>query len=302
VKLVWTREEDTRQDKFRPHAVVAFKAVTGPDGLPTAWSMRAVTSSILASVGRPLPAGKVEPQTVAGLANNGYSVPNMRVEVLVKNTHLPVWFWRAPGMNQHVYAIESFLDEMAAANGLDPYQMRRKLLTGRPDWLKVLDTAAEKGDWGKPLPQGSGRGIAICQDDDSLCAQVAEVTVKPDGQVKVNRVTAAVDTRYMVNPLTIAEQAEGSVIFGLSAALYGKITIKDGAAVQGNFDTYRMVRLAEAPKIEVHLMPSGGKVWGGAGEVATPPIAAAVVNAIFAATGKRLRSLPISDHDLSGSA
>jgi isoquinoline 1-oxidoreductase beta subunit len=301
VKLVWTREEDTRQDKFRPHAVVAFKAATGPDGMPTAWSMRVVTSSIFASVGRKFPANKVEPQTVAGLADNGYDVPNMRIESLVKNTHLPVWFWRAPGANQHVFAIESFLDEMAAAHGLDPYQMRRKLLQGKPDWLKVLDTAAEKGDWSTPLPKGSGRGIAICTDCDSLCAQVAEVTVKPDGEVKVNRVTVALDTRYMVNPQTIAEQAEGSVIFGLSAALYGKITIKDGAAVQGNFDTYRMVRLAQAPKIDVHLLPSGGKKWGGAGEPATPPIAAAVTNAIFAATSKRIRTLPIIDTDLRSS-
>jgi isoquinoline 1-oxidoreductase subunit beta len=302
VKLVWTREEDTRQDKFRPHAVVAFKAATGPDGMPTAWSMRVVTSSIFASVGRPFPAAKVEPETVAGLADNGYNVPNTRVESLVKNTHLPVWFWRAPGANQHVFAIESFLDEIASASGLDPYQMRRKLPEGKPDWLKVLDTAAEKGDWGKPLPKGSGRGIAICAHTNSLCAEVAEVTVKPSGQVKVNRVTVALDTHYMVNPLTIAEQAEGSVIFGLSAALYGKITIKDGAAVQGNFDTYRMVRLAEAPKIDVHLVPSGGKIWGGAGEPATPPIAAAVANAIFAATGKRIRTLPIIDHDLAASA
>jgi isoquinoline 1-oxidoreductase subunit beta len=302
VKLVWTREEDTRQDKFRPHAVVGFKAAVGGDGMPTAWSMRVVTSSIFDSVGIPHPATKVEPQTVAGLADNGYDVPNTRVESLVKNTHLPVWFWRAPGVNQHIFAIESFLDEMAAASSIDPYQMRRKLLAGKPDWLKVLDTAVEKGDWGKPLPKGSGRGIAICMDCDSLCAEVAEVTVRPDGQVKVNRVTVALDTRYMVNPLTIAEQAEGAVIYGLTAALYGKITIKDGAAVQGNFDTYRMVRLAEAPKIDVHLLPSGGKVWGGAGEPATPPIAAAVANAIFAATGKRLRSLPISDHNLAGSA
>src|SRR5580700_9125522 len=128
VKLIWTREEDTRQDKFRPHAVVAFKAAAGPDGMPTAWSMRVVTSSILASVGVHLPPGKIEPQTVAGLADNGYNVPNTRVESLVKNTHLPVWFWRAPGVNQHVFAIESFLDEMAAAGGLDPYQVRRKLL------------------------------------------------------------------------------------------------------------------------------------------------------------------------------
>jgi isoquinoline 1-oxidoreductase subunit beta len=299
VKLVWTREEDTRQDKFRPHAVVAFKAGVGPDGMPTAWSMRVVTSSILETVGRPLPPNRPEPMAVAGLADNGYSVPNTRVEALMKKTHMPVWFWRAPGANQHVFAIESFLDEMAAAGGLDPYQMRRKLLEGKPDWLKVLDTAAEKGGWGKPLPKGTGRGIAICEDTDSLCAQVAEVTVRPNGDVKVNRVTVALDTRYMVNPQTIAEQAEGAVIFGLSAALYGKITLKDGAPVQGNFDTYRMVRLAEAPKIDVHLVPSGGKVWGGAGEPATPPIAGAVANAIFAATGKRLRTLPIIDHDLS---
>jgi isoquinoline 1-oxidoreductase beta subunit len=302
VKLVWTREEDTRQDKFRPHAVVAFKAAAGFDGLPTAWSMRVVTSSIWASVGRKPPAKGPEPQSVAGLADNGYKVPNTRVEALIKNTHLPVWFWRAPGANQHVFAIESFLDEIASASGLDPYQVRRKLLEGKPDWLKVLDTAAEKGDWGKPLPRGTARGIAICEDTGSLCAQVAEVTVRPNGDVKVNRVTVALDTRYMVNPQTIAEQAEGSVIFGLTAALYGKITIKGGVPVQGNFDTYRMVRLAEAPKIDVHLVPSGGKVWGGAGEPATPPIAGAVANAIFAATGKRIRTLPIMDHDLSYSA
>src|SRR6185312_12493955 len=187
VKLVWTREEDTRHDKFRPHAVVRFKAAVGADGMPTAISARVVTSSIFHTTGIKFPPNKVEPMATAGISDIGYAIPNFHVDAVIKNTHLPVWFWRAPGANQHVYAMESFIDELATAAGQDPYQFRRKLLQGKPDWLKVLDTAAEKSDWGKPLPKGRGRGMAICTDTDSLCAQVAEVTVKPNGTVKVDR-------------------------------------------------------------------------------------------------------------------
>jgi isoquinoline 1-oxidoreductase subunit beta len=302
VKLIWSREEDTRHDKMRPMAVVRFKGAIGSDGIPTALSARTVTGSVvLSSIGK-LPPNGLDFVSIQGLATNGYNIPNMLIESIIKDTHLPVWWWRAPGQNQNVFAIEGFIDEMAAASNIDPVEMRRKLLQGKPDWLAVLNTAAEKSDWGKPLPKGSGRGIAIGNDTDSLCAQVAEVTVSPKGELKVNRVTVALDTRYQVNPLSIAEQAEGSVIFNLSAALYGKIEIKNGVPVQGNFDTYRMVRLAQAPKTDVYLLKSGGDKWGGAGEPACGPIAGAVANAIFAATGKRIRSLPIMDTDLSGSA
>jgi len=299
VKLIWSREEDTRHDKMRPMAVVRFKGTTGADGMPTALSARTVTGSVVLNALGKLPPNGLDFVSVQGLATNGYGIPNMRIESIIRDTHLPVWWWRAPGQNQNVFAIEGFIDEIATANGIDPLEMRRKLLQGKPDWLAVLNKAAEMANWGKPLPKGSGRGIAICTDTDSLCAQVAEVTVSPKGDLKVNRVTVALDTRYQVNPLTIEEQAEGGIIFGLSAALYGKIEVRSGAPVQGNFDTYRMVRLAEAPKIDVALLASGGEKWGGAGEPSTPPIGGAVANAIFAAIGKRIRSLPIMDHDLS---
>jgi isoquinoline 1-oxidoreductase subunit beta len=299
VKLIWSREEDTRQDKLRPMAVVRFKGVTDANGAVTALQARTVTGSVVKNALGKLPPNGLDFVSIQGLATIGYNIPNLSIESIIKDTHFPVWWWRSPGQNQNTFAIEGFIDEMAYANKIDPLEMRRKLLAGKADWLAVLNTAAEKADWGKPLPKGSGRGIAICNDTDSLCAQVAEVTVSPKGELKVNRVTVALDTRYQVNPLTIAEQAEGSVIFGLTAALYGKIEVKNGAAVQGNFDTYRMVRLAQSPKIDTFLLASGGEKWGGAGEPAVPPIGGAVANAIFAATGKRIRSLPIMDQDLS---
>jgi isoquinoline 1-oxidoreductase beta subunit len=241
----------------------------------------------------------VEPSAVEGLANLPYAVPAQRVECVLKNTHVPVMFWRSVGSSQNAFAVESFIDELANAAGADPYQYRRRLLDGKSDFLGVLDMIAQKSSWGTPLPAGKGRGIAIHESFGTIVGQVAEVAV--DGnEVRVERVVAAVDCGHVVNPRTVEMQIESAVIYGLTAALYGAITIKDGRVEQGNFDSYPMVRMADAPRIETYLALSGGTKWGGIGEPGTPPIAPAVCNAIFAATGKRIRSLPIRGQDLGG--
>ena len=302
VKLVWTREEDVRQDRYRPQAAIRFKAGLGADGMPTGWNIRTVVGSLLRSAGISKVDNGTEPMAVEGLKENPYKVANQKVDCVLKNTHVPVFFWRSVGASQNAFAIQSFIDEMAHAAGKDPYQFRRALLEGKPDWLGVLDLVAEKGDWGKPLPAGKGRGIAIHECYGSIVGEVAEVEVSAKGEVKVDRVTIAVDCGHAVNPLTVAEQMEGGMIFGLSAALYGDITIKNGAVEQGNFNDYKMIRMAQAPKTEVHFALSGGKKWGGCGEPGTAPIAAAVANAVFAITGKRVRSLPLRAQDLISGA
>jgi len=296
---VWTRAEDIRHDRFRPQAAIRFKAAFDAGGVPTALDIRTVVGSLLRSIGRSKVENGVEPMAVEGLANSPYAVANTRVDCVLKNTHIPVSFWRSVGSSQNAFAIESFIDEMAHATGQDPYQFRRKLLADRADFIKVLDTLAEKSGWGSPPPAGTGRGIAIHECYGSIVGAVAEVLVT-NGQVKVERVVCALDCGHAVNPLTVAEQLEGGTIWGLSAALFGKNTVKDGAIVETNFDTYPVVRMADAPRIETHLALTGGKKWGGVGEPGAAPIAPAVTNAIFAATGKRIRQLPISDTDMSG--
>ena len=231
-----------------------------------------------------------------------YQFPNLRVETVMTNTHVPLGPWRAPGHCQNAYFMESFIDELAHATGQDPYEFRRALLSHRADFLHVLDTLAEKGDWGKPMPAGKGRGIAIHESYDSIVGMIAEVTVGAGGELKVERVVIAADCGHVVNPRTVAMQLEGGMIYGLSAVLFGEITVKNGSVEQGNFDTYPVVHLKEAPKTEVHLALTGGKKWGGIGEPGAAVIPAAVTNAIFAATGKRIRSLPIKGQDLSGAA
>ena len=302
VKLVYTREEDIRQDRYRPQAAIRFKAGLGPDGMPVGWNIRTVVGSLLRSGGASKVENGVEPMAVEGLKDNPFNIANCRVDCVLKNTHVPVWFWRSVGASQNAFAIQSFMDEMAQASGKDPYQFRRTLLEGKSDWLGVLDLAAEKGDWGKPLAAGRGRGISIYECYGSIVAEVAEVSLDDRGRVKVERVTIAVDCGHAVNPQTVAEQMEGGMIFGLTAALYGDVSIKNGAVVQGNFDTYPMVHIAEAPPTQVYFALSGGAKWGGCGEPGTAPIASAVANAIFAITGKRIRSLPLKGQNLTSGA
>ncbi len=302
VKLIWTREEDIRHDRFRPQAAIAFKAGLGADGMPTGWQIRTAVGSLFRSLGiNPVPTG-IEPMAVEGLSNNPYKIANTQVDCILKNTHVPVAFWRSVGASQNGFSIESFVDEMAIAGGKDPVALRRTLLAGEADWLKVLETAAEKGDWGKPLPAGHARGFAIHECYGTIVGEVVEVSMKTPGMLKVEKVTVAVDCGHAANPLSVAEQMEGAVIYAMSAAMYGKITVKDGEIEQGNFDTYQMVRMAQAPKIDVHFALTGGTKWGGCGEPGAGPLAAALCNAIFALTGKRIRSLPIMDHDLAASA
>ncbi len=302
VKLVYTREEDIRHDRYRPQAAIRFKAGLGADGMPVGWNIRTVVGSLLRSGGASKVENGVEPMAVEGLKDNPFNIANCKVDCVLKNTHVPVWFWRSVGASQNAFAIQSFMDEMAHASGKDPYQFRRTLLAGKSDWLGVLDLAAEKGDWGKPLPAGHGRGISIYECYGSIVAEVAEVSLDERGRVKVERVTIAVDCGHTVNPQTVAEQMEGGMIFGLTAALYGDVSIKNGAVVQGNFDTYPMVHLAEAPPTQVYFALSGGKKWGGCGEPGTAPIASAVSNALFAITGKRIRSLPLKGQNLTSGA
>jgi isoquinoline 1-oxidoreductase subunit beta len=297
VKLIWTREEEIRQGRYRTQAAIRFKAGFAADGTPIALDMRNSAGSSNPQAVR----NGLDPQTTQGLINTAYKLPNFRVVSIIKNTHVPLGPWRAPGHSQNVFFMESFIDEMAHAAGKDPVAIRRELLAHRPDFQRVLDVLVEKGDWGKPMPRGKGRGVAIHESYDSVVGMIAEVAVT-NGAVKVERVVIACDCGVVVNPRGVETQLEGGMIYGLSAALFGEITVRNGRVEQGNFDTYPVVRFKDAPKTEVHIIPTIGKKWGGVGEPGATMIQPAVTNAIFAATGKRLRTLPIRGQDLAGAA
>jgi isoquinoline 1-oxidoreductase beta subunit len=234
----------------------------------------------------------IDQTSVEGAKEMAYAIPNIRVDLHSPVNVVPVQWWRSVGHSHTAFVVESFLDELAHAAGRDPYEFRRKLLAGHPRHLGVLELAAGKAGWGKPLPHGRARGIAVHESFKSFVAQVAEVSVSPGGGVRVHRVVCAVDCGRYVNPLTIEAQMESGIVFGLSAALHGAITLKDGRVEQGNFNDYQMLRINEMHEVEVHIVQSAEKP-GGIGEPGVPPIAPAVCNAIFALTGERIRRLPI---------
>jgi len=299
VKLIYTREDDMAAGYYRPAALVQFNAALDAKGQATLLSANVAAPSIMAGSGfMALPASGVDAMAVEGLADHPYDIPNQRIAYGRAEPGPQVWFWRSVGSSQNTFFIESFIDEMAHAAKADPLQFRLAMLSKKPRHRAVLVAAAAKAGWGKPLPAGVKRGIAVAESFGSYVAQVAEVSVAKDGKLRVHRVTAAVDCGMTVNPLTIARQIEGAICFGLSAALYGKVSYKDGRVEQGNFHDYPVVRMSEMPKVEVHILPSM-EAPGGIGEPGTPPIAPAVTNAIFAATGVRLRSLPIDSGALA---
>jgi isoquinoline 1-oxidoreductase beta subunit len=304
VKMVWTREDDLRAGQYRPMFYHTMRAGLDAEGNLVAWQHRLVGQSIVA--GTAFAAGMIkngiDATSVEGAANLPYAIPNMLVDLHTTTYPVPVQWWRSVGSTHTAFSTEVFFDEVAHAAGRDPVEFRRALLKGHPRHLAALDLAASKAGWGKPLAAQPGvrrgRGIALHESFHTVVAEVAEVSVKPDGQFKVDRVVCAVDCGIAINPGIIRAQMEGGIGFGLSAARYSAVTLKDGQIEQSNFDDYLLLRIGEMPAIEVHIVPSTVNPTG-VGEPGVPPIAPAVSNALFAATGKRLRNLPFRTQELT---
>jgi isoquinoline 1-oxidoreductase subunit beta len=293
VQVLWRREEDIQHDRYRPYYVDRLRAGLDTAGVPRAWTHTIAGSSVYASWnGEPLKTG-IDDDAVESAADPVYALANLTVRYVQQEpTGVPTSWWRGVGPTRSVFVVESFIDELAAAAQQDPVTYRRRLLKA-PRLRAVLDLAAERSSWGQPLPAGRGRGVSVQSAFGSFLAQVAEVAVRSDGRVRVERVTCVLDCGQVVNPDTIHAQLEGGVIFGLSAILAGEITIADGRVQQGNFNDYPVLRLGESPTIVTHVVDSR-ETPGGVGETGTAGIGAAVCNAVFAATGKRVRTLPLS--------
>ena len=299
VKIVWTREDDIRGGWYRPMWYDHFAAGLDSLGNPVAWTHTIVGQSIMDGTmfAKFTIKDGVDSTSVEGAADMIYGIPNLQVDLHSPKNEVPVQWWRSVGHSHTGFSVEAFLDEVAHAGGKDPYELRRTLLANQPRMLAVLDLVAQKANWGSPYPAGHARGIATHFSFDSYVAQVAEVSVDSDGTVHVHRVVAAVDCGRTVNPDTVKAQIEGGIIFGLTAALKTEITLDKGRVQQRNFHDYPMLRMFESPAIEVYIVPSTERPTG-VGEPGVPPVAPAVANAIFAATGKRVRRLPIKPEDL----
>jgi isoquinoline 1-oxidoreductase beta subunit len=302
VKVVWTREEDIQHDMYRPYWFDRISAGLDANGVPVAWSHRFAGSSVIARWLPPAHKNGIDHDTVEGAIDLVYDLPNFHVEYLrVEPPGVPTAFWRSVGPSHNVFVTESFIDELAAAAKKDPVAYRRALLDKSPRAKAVLELAAEKSGWGRPLPSRVGLGISVQFAFATYMAHVAEVEVAKDGAVRVRRVVCAVDCGTAVNPDTIRSQSQSAIMFGITAALYGAITVKDGRIEQSNFHDYPILRMNEAPTVEVHIVQNS-EPPGGMGEAGTSCIVPAVTNAIFAATGKRLRKLPVDTSVLKQSA
>jgi isoquinoline 1-oxidoreductase beta subunit len=302
VQTIWSREEDMRHDYYRPTMMARMTAALDADGLPHAWHVRLSGNSIIHTLfSGGFLGGGIDKHAQEGFTDDmPYDVAHFRVDFVERNAHVPVGFWRGVSHTQNCFFKECFIDEMAHAAGQDPYQFRRRLIAKHPQAEKfraVLDAAAKAAGWGEPAPAGHYRGMALEQVDNAFMGAVAEVSVAADGALKVHRFVCAIDCGHVVNPMTAELQIASGVAFGLTAALHGEITISEGRVTQSNFHDYGMLRLADMPKVETVLVPSGG-FWGGVGEPPSAIVAPAVCNAIFAATGQRIRSLPLKNHDL----
>jgi isoquinoline 1-oxidoreductase subunit beta len=295
VKVIWSREEDIAQDKQRPPQVTRFSAALGDDGLPTAWFTRSVwfTQGGIARIGAAF--------ADYAIGNMPYKVPNRLHERHNGKTHIPTATHRAPGANQHGFMTESFVDEVAIAGGWNPLDWRLEMTQGLEDWQLVLRTLKEKAGFRTDLPKGAGMGVAVVESHGSIAAACATVTVSRRGALTVEKVVIVVDSGHVINPLGATEQCEGCVAWELSHAWLGGLELKDGRFTNTNFDSYHLLRIDQMPEVDVHFALSGGTKWGGMGEPAGPPVPPAVANAIYYATGKRIRSTPFRNHDLSWS-
>jgi isoquinoline 1-oxidoreductase beta subunit len=292
VKAVWSREDDTRHDFYRPASHHVLRAALDGDGRPTAWTHRLVVPSIMKRAFPGAVQDGLDTEAVEGAVGMPYAMSNVRVDYHDADVGVPVGFWRSVNHTHNGFVVETFMDELARTAGRDPVDYRRELLSDAPHHLRVLERAAEAAGWGSSLPEGRARGVAVVESFGSHVAEVAEVSLE-DGRPRVHRVMCAVDCGPMVNPSIVEAQMESGIVYGLTAALYGEINIEDGRARQGNFDDYRMLRLDEMPEVEVVHVTDGQESVGGVGEPGTPPIAPAVANAVRELTGEPVRRLPI---------